>query len=615
MINCYDFEVFTYDWLVVIINPVEQTETVIINDRDKLIEYYEAHKNEIWVGYNSRNYDTGILKGILCGFNPKAINDNIIYNGAKVWQIDSRFRDIHLFNYDCFILNTGLKQLEAYMGNDIRETEVPFDIPRKLTPEEIQQTVKYCRHDVEQTLEVFIRTKSNFDAQIDLIKTFKLSLNCINKTLAQLAAIILGARKKEFYDEWEIRLPETLQLDKYKFIADWFMNPVNHNYNKDYDCEIAGVPHNIAWGGLHGAIKQYNYTCKEDEMFVMADVDQLYPTLMVRYKLLSRAVHDYKKFENILATSLRLKAEKKKKEREPYKKICNITYGAEGDSNNAMYDPLHRNLVCVYGQVLVIDLIEKLEPFCELIQSNTDGILIKIKSKDFDRLDDTVYDWEQRTGLHMSFDTYKSVYQGDVNNYIIIDEDGHYKSKGGYVKELNDLDFDLPIVNEAIVKYLTEDIPAAETINNCDELKMFQKVVKVSSKYKYGWHNGEIQTDKTYRVFASTNYKDTYIGKIKEKGATIEKFANTPEHCFIENGNVNGVKVPEKLNKRWYIALAEKRLREKFGAKIEGDVVQEEFDFEEKPKRIKKQVEKQVEKIPQKRVEIKQEDKYDFDIF
>lgn len=610
MMNFYDFEVFTYDWLVVIINPVEQTETVIINDPEKLREYYESHKKELWIGYNSRNYDTVILKSILLGFDPKKINDYIILQGMKEWQIDHRFKEITVYNYDCFILNTGLKQLEAFMGNDIRETSVPFDIDRKLTPEEIEQTVKYCRHDVEQTIEVFIRTKSNFNAQIDLIKTFNLSLNCVSKTLAQLAAIILGARKQVFHDEWEIRLPETLQLDKYKFVADWFMNHVNHNSDKNLDCEIAGIPHNIAWGGLHGAIKQYNYTCKDDEMFVMADVDQLYPTLMVRYKLLSRAVKDYKKFENILATSLRLKAEKKKKEREPYKKLCNITYGAEGDSNNAMYDPLHRNLVCVYGQVLVIDLIEKLEPFCELIQSNTDGILIKIKSKDFDLLDDTVYDWEQRTGLHMSFDTYKSVYQGDVNNYIVIDEDGHYKSKGGYVKELNDLDNDLPIVNEAVVKYLTKGIEPKDTINNCDELKQFQKVVNVSSKYKYGRHNGQKLTDKTFRVFASTSYKDTYIGRCKEEGATIEKFADTPEHCFIENGNVNGVKVPEKLNKTWYIELAEKRLRDKFGIQLKGDI-QQEFDFEEvkKPKRIKKQPE------IKKEIEPVEKDEYGFDIF
>jgi DNA polymerase len=42
----------------------------------------------------------------------------------------------------------------------------------------------------------------------------------------------------------------------------------------------------------------------------------------------------------------------------------------------------------------------------------------------------------------------------------------------------------------------------------------------------------------------------------------VEKFANTPEHCFIYNDSVNGKKVPNKLDKKWYIELAEKRLKQ-----------------------------------------------------
>ena len=56
-LNFYDFEVFQHDWLVVIINPMRRNKEIIVNDRDKLTEYYDRHKDEIWVGYNSRNYD------------------------------------------------------------------------------------------------------------------------------------------------------------------------------------------------------------------------------------------------------------------------------------------------------------------------------------------------------------------------------------------------------------------------------------------------------------------------------------------------------------------------------------------------------------------------------
>lgn len=144
--------------------------------------------------------------------------------------------------------------------------------------------------------------------------------------------------------------------------------------------------------------------------------------------------------------------------------------------------------------------------------------------------------------------------------------------KGAYVKELDELDYDLPIVNEAIVKFLTEGVEPEETIKACDELKKFQKIVKVSSSYLCGWHNGEFLTDKTYRVFASRDKNDSYIGRCKEMGGTVEKFANTPENCFVWNESVNGLTVPEKLDKRWYISLAEKRI-EDFGISMDKNLL------------------------------------------
>lgn len=563
MLNFYDYEVFKYDWIVVIINPIEQSDVTIVNDPDQLKDYYEKHKDQIWLGYNSRNYDQYVKKAILLGLDPKEVNDFIIKQNRKGWEFSSLFNRIQLYNYDCMNSFHSLKTLEGFMGNNIHETSVDFDIDRKLTTEEIRMESEYCHYDVEQTMEVFLQTKSEFDAQMALLKTFDLPLNNIGKTQAQLAAIILGARRIDLFDEWDIRLPDTLNLHKYQFVADWFLDKSNHDEESILECDIAGVPHVIAWGGLHGALPQYNYTCADDELMIMADVDQLYPTLMIVYKLLSRAVTDYDKFKMILSESLRLKKLQMKKEREPYKRICNITYGSEGDPSNPMYDPLHRKLVCVFGQVLMIDLIEKIEPFCKLIQSNTDGILVLIKEKDFDRLDDVVYQWEQRTGLHMSFDIFTKIFQKDVNNYLAIDQDGGIKRKGAYVKKLNNLDNDLPIVNEAMVQFMVNGVPVEKTIGDCDHLKEFQKIVKVSSKYLCGFHNGKKLDDKTFRVFASTDPHDTFIGKVKMKNGreVVEKFGNTPDHCFIWNDEVNLADVPDHLDKNYYIDIAKKRLK------------------------------------------------------
>lgn len=569
MLHFIDFEVFKFNWLCVIIDPINKTETVIVDDKEKLEAYYEAHKNEIFVGYNIRHYDQYIFKALLCGFDPKVVSDYIIVDRKDGWRYSNLFNKVPLITYDVMArIDGGLKSLEGFMGNNIKETSVSFLIDRPLTDEEIKETIGYCRHDVEQTIEVFLRRKDTFDARLGLVRAFNLPLKNVSRTEAQLAAITLDAWKQDRNDEFDISFPDTLRLDKYKFVLDWYKNPENRDYSKSLEIDVAGVPHIFAWGGLHGAVDKY----VGEGFFINVDVASYYPSLMIRYGYCSRNISDPKKFEEIYHTRLKYKAEKNPLQA-PLKLVLNSTYGAMKDKFNNLYDPLQANNVCVGGQLLLLDLIEKLEGHCQIIQSNTDGILIKIASKaDFGLIDDICYEWEERTGMQLEFSNFQKVFQGDVNNYVIVpagelfDRKGkpRWKAKGGYVKKLTDLDYDLPIVNKAIIDYMLRGIPVEDTVANCTELKMFQKIVKVSSKYKHGLWGTQILQDKCFRVFASTVKYDPGIYKQKEDGKP-EKFANTPEHCFIVNEDVNGMEVPKKLDRAWYINMAKARLADKFG--------------------------------------------------
>ena len=560
-----DFEVFDYDWMVVNINPIERTKTVITNDPEKLKEYFEIHKNDIWVGYNNRRYDQYILKAILLDMNPAEVNRWIIKENKGGWQYSSLFNKITMINFDTMLrTDTGLKTLEAFMGNDIRETSVPFDIGRKLTKEEHKEKKKYCTHDVEQTIEVFLARKAEFDAAMGLVKIFNLPLSYMGKTGAQRVAKILGGKGQRFNDEFEFPIVPTLKLSKYKHIADWYRNPENQNYSKKQDVIVAGVPHRFKWGGAHGAIRRYY----GEGIYIMADVTAYYPSLQLRYKFGYRNMNNPENFEKIHGENLRFKALGNKAARLPYKIADNAISGQLKDQFSPLFDPRENNAICVNGQLLLVDLIEKLEPYIEMIQSNTDGILFKmpIRYKDievwYSMIDDIVWSWEQRTGMRMGFDIFTKVFQKDVNNYLLVGLDGKTKTKGSYTKSLSKVDFDLPIVNKAMVDYMVHSTPIEKTIRNCNELKMFQKVFKLSGKYWRVWHNGKYYLEKCYRVFASRDTKDTYLGKLKSKGATIEKFGNCPDHCFIDNGNINGKEVSSNLDRQWYIDLTKERLRQ-----------------------------------------------------
>lgn len=561
----YDFEVFKYDWLVVIINPVTKTKKVIVNDKKQLEDYFYEHDKEIWIGYNNRRYDQYIMKALLLDMNPKEVSDWIIVDDKPGWQYSSLFNQIKMINFDVMLrMDTGLKSLEAFMGHSIKETSVPFDIDRPLTPEEIQETIKYCTQDVEESIEVFLARKAEFDAAMGLVKIFNLPLEYMGKTGAQRVAKILGGRGLKFNDEFDFPIVETLRLSKYKACKLWYRNPENHDYKKNQKVTIAGVPHTLAWGGIHGAIRKYY----GEGIYLMADVTAYYPSLQLRYKFGYRNMANPENFEKIHGENLRLKATGDKVARLPYKIADNAISGQLKDKFSPLFDPRDNNAICVNGQLLLVDLIEKLEGHCQLIQSNTDGILVKLKSlDDYGEIDDIVWKWEQRTGMRMGFEIYIRVFQKDVNNYLLVAPNGKTKTKGAYTKSLSKVDYDLPIINKALVDYMTKRVPVEKTINGCNDLIMFQKVVKLSGKYWAVWHNGKYTFEKCYRVFASKMPGDTYIGKCKKRGATIEKFGNTPLCCFIENGDVNGMKVPEKLDRAWYIKLAKERLAQ-YGVKL-----------------------------------------------
>lgn len=568
MLNFYDFEVFKHDWMVVVINPVTHDERVIINDAGALTALYEERKRDIWVGYNNIHYDQFIFKGILCGFDPKAINDFIIVEGHKGWQYSSLLRKLYMVNYDVFHPRTdrGLKTHEAYLGNDICETTVPFDIDRKLTEAEIAETVKYCRHDVEQTIEVFMQRKSEFDARMDLLKMFDLPLVYLGKTDAQLTAIILGAERpaRPRNDEFDIVPLACLDLGPYDFIRSWYLDPANQDYSATLDFDIAGCPHKCAWGGLHGAVAQY----AGEGYFINVDVESYYPAEMIAHELLSRNVRDPSKFKGIRDHRIELKHAKDPRQK-ALKLVINGTFGASKDKFNALYDPRQANMVCVNGQLMLIDLMHKLvrDAGAEIIQSNTDGVLIRMPDgfdggpdAFYDRVDDVAYEWEHRTGMGLEFDEFTRVYQKDVNNYVLVAADGSMKTKGAYVKKLGPLDYDLAVVNKALVEYMVHGVPVEDTIAADDDLIDYQRVVKVSGKYKYGVHGHERLTDRCFRVFASTRESDGMIGRVKAGKAKPEKFGNTSEHSFIDNGDVHGKKCPSYLDKSWYIQLAKTRL-------------------------------------------------------
>ena len=554
----YDFEVFKKDWMVVFFEYETKKEVSIINSKEELESYYNKHNNDIWIGYNNTYYDQYIFKGILLGMNPKEINDFIILQKENP-KMSIPKNDIKMFNFDLSNKFRGLKELEGFMGSKIKESDISFDLDRKLTKDEIKEVLDYCKHDVNETVKVYENLKDELESHILMIDTFNLPMEKFENTKAQLSAFILGAERTKYdrNDDFNLNFPDTLILNKHFDVLEWYKDVKNMNYKKKFFKEVSGVPHIFGWGGIHGALP--SYIDVEGGCYIMSDISSMYPALMIEYDYLSRNVKNKEKYREIRDRRLELKKIKDPKQA-PLKIVLNSTYGASKDKYNDLFDPLMANNVCIAGQLLLLDLIEKVEPYCKLIQSNTDGILVKIENEeDKNKYLEECDKWCKRSRLDLEHDEYAKVIQKDVNNYIIVDKNGNYKSKGAYVKKLSKIDYDLPIVNEAVVQYFLNKTPIEETILGCDEFIKFQKIVKLTSKYRTAFHNGQFLKERVFRVFASNDKNDDTIYKIKGKDK-YEKISNTPLNCFIYNEDIKNERCPDKLDKFYYIDLAKDRI-------------------------------------------------------
>ena len=567
----FDFEVFLHEWLVVF-KELSKDHTVIINDYEKLKEFFYEHQNDIFVGFNNKHYDDYILKAVLSDISPKAVNDFIIVEGKNGYEFPG-LQKTYFNSLDLMVdipggIGISLKEIESNLGMSIEESSVSFDIDRNLTEQEIQETVFYCKHDVDATERLFRERFDYVKSKLLIINKFKLPIRCIGMTNAQLTAEVMHARKINHDDADRYDVPSCVKT-KNKKILKFFENPLDNTQSMVE--EVCGVEHIIAYGGLHGARKKYH--CKDN--IYNFDVSSYYPSMIINFDFMSRNVPSkYKPLYKEIRDERFVLKKMGDSLANAYKLILNTLFGAMGHKWNKLFDLKQNQQVCITGQLLLINLLEDLEPYITLIQSNTDGIMFH--TYELDKCKEIIKEWEERTGLEMEQDNVAEVYQKDVNNYIMLDMNGNIKTKGSYVKNYsvkkgkekfgNFVSNSMTIIDEAIVKYLLFKTSVEDTILNCNDPMRFQITTKKGPTYKrVEWEiNGEyVITNNVNRVFASNDDKYGKLMKVKQNGRR-DTIASLPDHCFVYNKSIDTFDM-NLVDKYWYIREAKKRINDFIG--------------------------------------------------
>lgn len=586
----YDFEVFAYDWLVVLKDKETGIRTRIHNDTDAL--KMAISEDCIYVGFNSKHYDQFIMKAAAVGFSPqeiKQVNDFII-GGGQGWECPM-LRDFYFaFNNvdvkDDMQMGLSLKAIEGHLGLSVKESSVPFDIDRPLTPEEIEETFFYCEHDVDTTERILDIRKDYFKNKINLGRLAGLpEVKAMGMTNAKLTAALLQASKKPHDDERKYVYPENLRKEfippeVFAFFDKMYDPSISDKelFSGKLELMIGECPVTIGYGGIHGAIPNFIWIETEDRVIRNKDVGSYYPHLCTINGYTSRNIPSPQIYENVLDNRMKAKASGDTATANALKLVCNTTYGAMLNKYNELFDPLMGRSVCISGQLYLLELAKHCFqeiPGLRIVQLNTDGIMVECDRADLDKLNEICDEWQSRTGFELEEDSVVKIAQKDVNNYVEVQPGGKSKAKGGYlVKGLAkagafNINNSCCIVATALKEYFVNGTPVEETINGCDDIFQFQIIAKAGAKYKEAYHligDEKEPVQKVNRVYATADQRYGKLFKVKAEDESTAKIEMLPEHCIIDNDNQLSI---SDVDKTFYIEMAKKRVNDFLGIKPE----------------------------------------------
>lgn len=586
----YDCEVFAYDWLVTLKDKDTGIYTCIWNDNEAL--KMALSDDCIYVGFNSKHYDQYIIKAIAAGLTPqevKQVNDYII-TGGQGWQCpqlaDYYFRFNNVDIRDDTQQGLSLKAIEGHLGMSVKESSVPFDIDRPLTPEEKAETEFYCKHDVDTAERLIDIRKDYLKNKINLGRLAGLDeVKAMGMTNAKLTAAMLKATKKPHDDERKYVYPSNLRKEYIPSEVFAFFDrmydfsiPDSELFKGKFNLNIGECPVTLGYGGIHGAIPNFFWEETEDRGIWNEDVGSYYPHLCTINGYTSRNIPSPQIYEDILERRMKAKAAGDKHTANALKLVCNTTYGCLLNQYNDLYDPLMGRSVCISGQLYLLELAEHCYQEIKglrIVQLNTDGIMVECDKKDYDTLTAICAEWQSRTGFDLEEDTVVKIAQKDVNNYVEVQPGGKAKAKGGYlVKGIApagafNINNSCVIVATALKEFFVNGTPAEDTINGCDDIFQFQIIAKAGAKYKETYHvvdGVKEPVQKVNRVYATADERYGKIYKVKSEDDSTAKIEMLPEHCIIDNDNQLSI---SDVDKSFYIDMARKRVNDFMGVKPE----------------------------------------------
>lgn len=495
---------------------------------------FQALQGSTHITFNGNNYDMPLIVMALEGATNeqlKSASDAIIIQGLKPWEI-ARVPD-WIDHIDLFDVAPGQGSLKAYAAkmHSRRLQDLPIEPHAIIGEAERQALREYCRlGDLPATRDLFDTFPTQLDLRRDMSREYGVDLR--SKSDAQIAEAVMKAllpfkvqRPAVAYgSSFNFRPAEWIRFqsphlqgvlrrlcehpfwisdsgspvaDYHNRLIDWGdqqvrRDPSGHWVKRPQGWQHETVPigsasYSVGSGGLHSTESKVMHVADAAHIISDHDVASYYPSLIIRTGIYPQQIGPIflDIYRDWFTRRIAAKRGGQKKTANSLKTLLNGTFGKLGSPWSIFYAPSEMIQVTITGQLALLMLIERLEAAgVQVLQANTDGIVLKTPAHLVGMRDAIIALWEHQTGLETEATQYRILASRDVNSYMAVKPDGEVKAKGAFAApEPGPSGWPNPtgqISVDAAAAWLRDGTPVEQTVRACTDIRQFVHVKKVA---------------------------------------------------------------------------------------------------------------------------------------
>jgi len=535
-------------------------------------------------GFNSRNYDIPLLwaaMGDLWLAELNLVSYTIVTQGFRAKECENEFGfkigfSNHIDLFDVAVgKQTSLKTYAARLHVP-KLQDLPFNPHEPLTQRQAIEVKLYCINDLDCTAFLFTELEEQIKLREQIGLEYEIDLR--SKSDAQIAEAVIcreltaqmgsypGKGKAKSVYRYEApgyikfsreNLKEILQIIS---STDFIFHKETCKYLLPFDLKvtIGKGKYQLGIGGLHSCEQSISHFADDNTLLLDFDVSSYYPAIILNQKLAPSHLGEMflEVYQSIVKRRLIAKTSGDKVTNECLKVVINGSFGKFGSIYSRLFAPELLLQVTLTGQLGLLLLIEWLESSCiSVLSANTDGLVISCHKDHLKLLKEITDYWQKITCFSLESTSYCSIHFRDVNNYIAIKNDGNVKTKGLFAKIGGSPPSILGknptgwICVQAVIDFLTKQIPIEKTIRTCKDIRDFLYVRKV----KGGARKGKYYLGKTIRWY----YRKNEFGTINYLSSNVVPRTQGAYPLFDLPKSV-----PNDIDYDWYIKESQSHLRE-----------------------------------------------------